>query len=110
MADVAIQDVTAVGLADTVFTNAAASQTVPAGGGTRGYGGWELNTLIAQVKNADAAPHDVTIGGLAAVTVAAGKQATIVVPNTGIGGAQQNITWSATTSMSIALTRVGSGY
>lgn len=107
MADVAIQDASAAGLADTVFTNAAASQTVPAASGTKGYGGWELSTLVALVKNGDASSHDVTIGSVAAVTVAAGKQATIPVPNTGINGAAQNITWSATTSMSIALVRIG---
>jgi hypothetical protein len=110
MADVAIQDVPAAGLAGLTMNAAAASQTIPAGGGTRGYGGFELSTLIAVVRNADASSHDVTIGSLAAVTVAAGAIAVIPVPNTGINGAQQNITWSATTSMTIGLGRVGSGY
>lgn len=110
MADIAIQDVPAGGLAGLTMNAAAASQTIPASGGTRGYGGWDLASLVAVVRNADAAPHDVTIGGLAAVTVAAGAIALISVPNVGINGAQQNVVWSATTSMTIGLGRIGATY
>lgn len=114
MADVAIQDVPAIGLAGLTMNAAAASQTVPAvtsnGPGTKSAGGWADTTLLAVVRNGDAAPHDVTIGALAAVTVAAGAIAVIVVPNPGVNGAQQNITWSATTSMTIGLGRIGVGY
>lgn len=106
MADVAIQDIPAAGLANCAFTNAAASQTVPANSGTKRAGGWKLSTLVAIVKNGDASSHDVTIGALSAVTVAAGNTAVIPVPNTGINSGQQNITWSATTSMTIALARI----
>jgi hypothetical protein len=110
MADIAVQDVVAGGLADLAFTNAAASQTVPANSGTKSMGGYDLHAVVAVVRNGDAASHDVTIGSQAAVTVAAGKTAVIPVPNTGINGPNQAITWSATTSMSIALARIGSGY
>lgn len=114
MADVAIQDVPAAGLAGLTMTAAAASQTVPAATGsnigTKRSGGWDLQTLVAVVRNADASSHDVTIGSLSAVTVAAGAIAVIPVPDPGINGAQQNITWSATTSMTIGLARIGSGY
>lgn len=107
MADVAIQDVGAAGLANLAFTAAAASQTVPAASGTKSFGGWELATLVAIVKNGDASSHDVTVNGLGAVTVAAGNTAVIPIPNPGVNGAQQAITWSATTSMTIALARIG---
>lgn len=116
MADVAIQDVPAAGLAGLTMNAAVASQTVPAAtfgsdavSGTRAYGGWSDAVLLAVVRNADAASHDVTIGSLAAVTVAAGAIAVIPVPYVGVNQGQQNITWSATTSMTIGLARVRVG-
>lgn len=114
MADVAIQDVPAGGLAGLTMNAAAASQTVPAasstGSVTKSAGGWADVMLVAVVRNADAASHDVTIGSLSAVTVAAGAIAVIPVPNPGVNGAQQSITWSATTAMTIGLARIGVGY
>jgi hypothetical protein len=114
MADVAIQNVPAAGLAGLTMNAAAASQTVPArtpsAPGSVAAGGWFESVLVAVVRNADASSHDVTIGSLAAVTVAAGAIAVIPVPNPGVNGAQQNITWSATTSMTIGLGRIGVGY
>lgn len=114
MADVAIQDVPAAGLAGLTMNAAAGSQTVPArtslAPGSVSAGGWADTVLVAVVRNGDAAPHDVTIGSLSAVTVAAGAIAVIPVPNPGVNGAAQAITWSATTSMTIGLGRIGVGY
>jgi len=116
MADIPVQDVPAAGLAALTMTAAAASQTVPATpafgdaiGGSRQAGGWADCVLAAVVRNADAASHDVTIGSLAAVTVAAGAIAVIPVPYVGVNQGQQNVTWSATTSMTIGLARIRMG-
>lgn len=108
MADVTIQDVPAAGLAALSQTAAAASQTVPAfaGASSMPAGGWKNRPVVAVVRNGDASSHDVTIGSLSAVTVAAGGLAIIPVPWPGVNGGQQNITWSATTSMTISLARL----
>lgn len=108
MADITIQEVAAAGLADVTFTAAAASQTVPASSGSYSMpaGGWLNRPVVALVTNGDASAHTVTIGSLAAVNVAAGDTAAIPVPFPGVNGAAQTITWSATTSMSIALIRL----
>jgi hypothetical protein len=114
MADIAIQDVPAAGLAALTMNAAAGSQTIPAvsasSPGSKSTGGWAETMLVAVVRNADASSHDVTINGLAAVTVAAGAIAVIPVPNPGINAAAQTVTWSATTSMTIGLARIGVGY
>jgi hypothetical protein len=111
MADIAVQDVPAGGLANVTFTAAAASQTVPAGAGTKQMGGYDLHSVFAIVRNTDAATKDVTIGGGSPVTVPATTGVAIIpVGNTGVNGAAQAITYSATTNVTVALVRLGAGY
>ncbi len=115
MADLTIREVTAAGLAaaDAAFYQAAAaSQTVPAkAAGINRAGGWEHQTLVLVCKNTDAATRDITVGGQAAVTIAATTgNAVIPVQSTGLNHAQIPITYSATANLSVALVRIGKDY
>lgn len=107
MTDVAIQDVPVGGLDSVTFTAAAASQTVPAASGTRAFGGWESETLIALLRNTNAATRDVTIGAESVTVPATTGVSVLPVPNPGVNGAAQAITYSATANLEIALLRMG---
>lgn len=111
MADLTIIDVPAGGVTNVTRTAAAASQTIPASGGSKQAGGYDLTTMFLLVFNTDAATRDVTVGGQAAVTVPI-TTGTAVIPvlNTGINGAAQAITYSATANLAVALVRIGNGY
>jgi|SRR5690242_5893351 len=105
MAAITITDVTAAGLADIGL--AAAN----GGGDTIAYGteaaaGWEEYSVLLVVRNGDASSHDVTVGSLSAVTVAAGKTAIIPVPNAGENAAAVAVTYSAVTSVTVAAVRI----
>lgn len=111
MADLPIVEVPAGGIANVTKTAAAASQTIPAATGTKQMGGYDLNTVFLLAFNTDAATRDVTVGGQAAVTVPATTGVAVIpVLNTGVNGAAQNVTYSATANLSVALVRMGVGY
>lgn len=107
MADVAIQEVPAGGLDSVTFTAAAASQTVPANSGTRSKGGWELSSVFAILRNTNAATRDVTIGAESVTVPATTGVSVLPVPDPGVNGAAQAITYSATANLEIALIRIG---
>lgn len=107
MADIAIQEVPVGGLDSITFTAAAASQTVPANSGTRSKGGWEMSTLVALLRNTNAATRDVTIGAESVTVPVTTGVSMLPVPDPGINGAAQAITYSATANLEIALLRIG---
>lgn len=114
MADLTVREVPEAGLAaaDAAFYQAAAaSQTIPAKTSTVSSGGWEGASVFLLVRNTDAATRDVTVGGQAAVTVAATTgNAVIPVKSTGRNHAAIAITYSATANLTVALVRIGQGY
>lgn len=115
MADLTIREVPEGGLAAadaSFYQAAAAAQTVPAAAASgNAAGGWNNETLLLVCKNTDVATRDITVGGQAAVTIAATTgNAVIPIKSTGINHAQIPITYSATANLSVALVRVGKGY
>lgn len=106
MAAISIQNVPKAGLADCAFAAANGGGDTVASG-TKSKGGWELETVALLVKNGDSGSHDVTVGALAAVTVAAGKTAIIPVPNEGLNDATVAVVYSAVTSVTVAAVKLG---
>lgn len=99
MADLATQDASA-GLGDVTFDAAAAGgDTAEAGVGA---GGWRLCGVLL-VENADTVTHDVTVEGLAAVTVAVGGTAAIPLNGGGISGQRLDVTYDAVTAVTVAV-------
>lgn len=98
MATIALQKV-GDGLDEVTFAAATGGGDEVAAGVE--LGGWSLPVLLL-VANGDVGSHDVTVGGLPAVTVPAGATAAIQV-NGGIGYGQPiSVTYSAVTSVTVA--------
>jgi hypothetical protein len=102
MAAVAVQDGSA-GIAPT-YGAAAAGDTV-AGGVAEG--GWHLPVVLL-VRNADATTTDVTVAGLAAVTVPATTGSAVIPVRVGKYGDPVAVTYSKTTSLTVAAVRLTS--
>lgn len=99
MADLTTQDASA-GLGDVSFGAAAAGgDTAEAGVGA---GGWRLCGVLL-VNNGDTVTHDVTVEGLAPVTVAVGGTAAIPLNGGGIAGQRLDVTYDAVTSVTVAV-------
>ena len=106
MAAIAIQDVTADGLASTTFAAANAGGDTIAAGSVKS-GGWQQYPVLLLVRCTDASSKNVTVGSLAAVTCPATTGfSTIPVPNEGLGDASVAVTYSAVTSVTVAAVRI----
>lgn len=114
MADLTVREVPEAGLAAvdaSFYQAAAASQTIPANTSTIDAGGWANECVFLLVKNGDAGTPTVTVGSQAGVVLGATTgNAVIPVKRTGNNHAAIPITYSATTSLTVALVRIGKGY
>lgn len=104
MAALTITPVADTGLADVLYVAAAASQTVD--GGVRA-GGWEPGLVVLLVNNGSGGSINVTLGAAAAVPVAAGKTGAFPIYREGVGDNTVAITYSATTTVTVAAVRFG---
>lgn len=105
MAAIAIQDVPAAGAAITFAAANSGGDTVAYG--SKSLAGYEQYSVILLVRNTNAATKDVTVGSLAARTVAATTGfETIPVPNEGLNDASVAVTYSDTTNVTVAAIRV----
>ena len=109
MAAITIQDVGIGGLATVTFAAANASDTVAVG--SKRQGGYADTEVLLVYRNTNAATRDITVGSLAAVTIAATTGVSIIpVPDTGVNGPIVTVTLSAAAGVDVAAVRVGKGY
>jgi hypothetical protein len=109
MAAITIQDVGVGGLASVTFAAANSSDTVAVG--SKRQGGYADTEVLLIYRNTNAATRDITVGSLAAVTIAATTGVSIIpVPDEGINDASVTVTVSATTNVDVAAVRIGKGY
>ena len=109
MAAIAIQEMPAGGLANVTFAAANASDTIA--GGSKRVAGYALHELLVIHRNTNAATRDVTVGGLAPLTIPALTGVSMVpVPDEGINDASVTVTLSATAGVDVACVRIGGTY
>lgn len=102
MATLTVQD-GSIGIAPT-YTSAAAGGDVIAGGTTAG--GWHIPVVLL-VRNAHTGSWNVTVEGMAAVTVPNGTTAVIPVSSGGGGyGKPRTVTYSGVTALTVAAVRL----
>lgn len=105
MAAIPIQSVPEGGLANASFAAAANGDTVDTGG--RRAGGWSTTAMLLLVNNTDAATKNVTVGGLAPITVPANTgRAVIPVYTEGVNDPSVLIVYSALTNLAVACVRL----
>jgi hypothetical protein len=100
MALLQLQDGNA-GVAPTLASATGGGDTVPAGVEA---GGWQIPVVLV-VRNGDATATNVTVAGLAAVSVP-GTNGVAVIPVAGTYGIPVGVTYSKVTSLSVAAVRL----
>lgn len=110
MAAIAIQDVPVGGLASLTFAACNGGGDTVAAGSKR-MGGYALHEVVLVFRNTNAAVRNVTVGGLAAVTVPVTTGVSVIpIPDEGMGDASVAVTYDAVTNLDVAAMRIGVGY
>lgn len=104
MAALTVQSVADAGL-DVQFASAAGGGDTVTASAFRAAG-WESSVLAVLVRNGSGASITVTVGTKDPVTVAAGSAALIPIV-TGIGAVATAIAYSAVTTVTVAVVRLG---
>lgn len=107
MAAITIQNIPDGGLANATFAAANGGGDTVAIGGRRA-GGFDNDTVLLLVRNANAATRDVTVGGGSPITVPATTGFSVIpVYSEGINDPSVAVAYSAVTNVDVAAVRIG---